>query len=118
MYNQGGGILEEFKNVYNRGNNAHVQLILINLVIFLVLIISNVFLDLLMGTKAFEFVLTQLAMPSNINNFISLSSPGRWLLICLSISDFFTFSLTCSFCTGLENLSRSILDQQKLFRCI
>lgn len=70
MYNQGGGILEEFKNVYNRGNNAHVQLILINLVIFLVLIISNVFLDLLMGTKAFEFVLTQLAMPSNINKFI------------------------------------------------
>jgi len=70
MYNQGGGILEEFKNVYNRGNNAHIQLILINLVVFLVLIISNVFLDLLMGTEAFESVLTQLAMPSNINKFI------------------------------------------------
>jgi len=70
MYNQGGGILEEFKNVYNRGNNAHIQLILINLVVFLVLVISRVFLDLLVGTEAFEFVLTQLAMPSNINNFI------------------------------------------------
>ncbi len=70
MYNQGGGILEEFKNVYNRGNNSHIQLILINLVVFLVLIISNVFLDLLMGTEAFEFVLTQLAMPSNIDKFI------------------------------------------------
>jgi len=70
MYNQGGGILEEFKNAFSRGNNAHIQLILINLVVFLVLIISNVFLDLLMGTKAFDFVITQLAMPSNINKFI------------------------------------------------
>lgn len=70
MYNQGGGILDEFKHAFNRGNNAHVQLIMINLVVFLVLIISNVFLDLLIGTEAFEFVLTQLAMPSNISKFI------------------------------------------------
>lgn len=70
MYNQGGGILDEFKHAFNRGNNAHVQLIMINVVVFLVLIISNVFLDLLIGTEAFEFVLTQLAMPSNISKFI------------------------------------------------
>lgn len=70
MYNQGGGILEEFKNAFNRGNNAHIQLIMINLVVFLVLIISNVFLDLLFGTEAFEFVKAQLSLPSNINKFI------------------------------------------------
>jgi len=65
-----GGILDDFKHAFNRPNNGHIQLILVNLIVFLVLIISKVFIDILIAPHAFESVLTQIAMPSNTESFI------------------------------------------------
>ena len=66
----GGGILDDFKHAFNRPNNGHIQLILINVIVFLVLIVSKVFIDLTLGPEAFRNVLVQLAMPSNTESFL------------------------------------------------
>jgi membrane associated rhomboid family serine protease len=66
----GSGILDDFKNAFNRPNNGHIQLILINVVVFIVLIISKVFIDLSLGPEAFRSVLTQIAMPSHTETFL------------------------------------------------
>lgn len=73
----GSGILDDFKNAFSRPNNGHIQLILINLIVFLILIISRVFIDLALGPHAFEAILTQIALPSNTQSFIT----KPWTLI-------------------------------------
>jgi len=66
----GSGILDDFKNAFSRPNNGHIQIILINLIVFLILIVSKVFIDLTFGPQAFETVLSQIALPSNTQTFI------------------------------------------------
>lgn len=63
-------MLNDFKNAFQRHNNAHVQLIIINTVIFLSLAIVNVFTSLFGYPELFEVILKQLALPSNISVFI------------------------------------------------
>jgi len=66
----GSSIVDEFKNAFNRPDNGHIQLILINLIVFIAIIISRVFIFHLIGPEAYATVLTYLAMPSNVDNFI------------------------------------------------
>jgi membrane associated rhomboid family serine protease len=64
-------MFDDFKNAFQRHNNAHVQLILINVVIFLVLVFLYVpmFLSGLDGT--FELIHRQLAIPALFSDFLS-----------------------------------------------
>lgn len=65
-----GGILDDFKNAFNRQDNGHIQLILVNLITFLVLILMIPLLDLSGNSETFRTILTYLAMPSSIEKFI------------------------------------------------
>ncbi len=63
-------MFEEFKHAFQRHNNAHVQLIIINIVVFLALGILMVFSSLLHTESFFEFIHHQLAIPAPFDDFI------------------------------------------------
>ncbi|MGK7389538.1 MAG: rhomboid family intramembrane serine protease [Candidatus Cyclobacteriaceae bacterium M2_1C_046] len=77
MYSGGGGILEEFKSAFYRPNNAVIQLIFINLAIFLVLLVAEVVLKLSQAEGIYATIVSYLMMPSDIGKF--LTQP--WTLI-------------------------------------
>lgn len=63
-------MLDEFKNAFSRPNNSHVQLILINVAVFVVLAVFKVF-SLWFGFGAFfDSVHLQFSLPSGFADFI------------------------------------------------
>lgn len=65
----GGGFLSDFKNAFNRPNNQHIQLIIINAVFFVLLGVLRVIIDhslLSSGSVVLEYT----ALPSNLEAFI------------------------------------------------
>jgi membrane associated rhomboid family serine protease len=63
-------VLEEFKNAFQRPNSAHVQLIFINVVVFLVLAVLYVFSTAAGFSPFFESVHAQLAIPAPFLSFL------------------------------------------------
>lgn len=63
-------MFEEFKNAFQRPNNSHVQLIFINVVVFLVLAVVFVFSTAGGFPKIFEVIHAQLAIPAPIMAFL------------------------------------------------
>jgi membrane associated rhomboid family serine protease len=63
-------VLEEFKNAFQRPNNAHVQLIFINVVVFLVLAVLYVFSTAAGFSPFFESIHAQLAIPAPFLSFL------------------------------------------------
>ena len=66
MYNRRGGFLEDFRNAFNKPNNSHVQLIIINVVIFVALGIIDLASD-----SAFRIINAQFTIPATINTFFT-----------------------------------------------
>lgn len=64
-------MLEEFKNAFQRPNNAHVQLIFINAVVFLVLAVLYVFSTAAGFSAFFESIHAQLAIPAPFFTFLT-----------------------------------------------
>lgn len=70
-------MFEEFKHAFQRHNNAHVQLIIINVSIFLGLLAID-FVTWITGTEpVFEFVYKQFSIPSGLSEFLT----RPWTLI-------------------------------------
>jgi membrane associated rhomboid family serine protease len=67
----GGGILEDFKRAFNRPNNAVIQLILVNAVIFLALLITEVIFKLAQNEAIYHTIVSYLMIPSDVQNFLS-----------------------------------------------
>lgn len=63
-------MLDEFKNAFNRYNNAHVQLIIINVVIFLALAVVYVFSKIFGFDPVFDIVHNQFSIPPKFSDFI------------------------------------------------
>jgi membrane associated rhomboid family serine protease len=63
-------VLEEFKNAFSKPNNAHMQLIIINVVVFVVLAILYVFLTASENSIIFSLIHHQLAIPATFVEFI------------------------------------------------
>ncbi|MBL7859034.1 MAG: rhomboid family intramembrane serine protease [Cyclobacteriaceae bacterium] len=64
-------MLEEFKNAFQRHNNGHVQLIIMNVVVFLMMGVILVFSTVSSHPEVFEFVHHQLAIPAPLSTFFS-----------------------------------------------
>jgi len=64
-------MLEEFKHAFNRYNNGHVQLIIINVIVFVVLGILMVILNLSGLGELFDAIHRQFSIPASINEFLS-----------------------------------------------
>jgi membrane associated rhomboid family serine protease len=70
-------VFDEFKNAFQKPNNAHVQLIFINVVVFLVLAVFYVFSTATGFSDFFKLIHSQLAIPAPVFTF--LTKP--WTLI-------------------------------------
>jgi membrane associated rhomboid family serine protease len=63
-------MFDDFKQAFNRYNNAHVQIIIINVVIFLALAVLKVF-SLILGAEGFFFLLHHnIAIPALFSDFL------------------------------------------------
>jgi len=63
-------MFDEFKNAFQKYNNAHVQLIVINVGVFLAMAVVLVFSRAFQFTEVFEFIHNQLAIPAPIGAFL------------------------------------------------
>ncbi|HEY8938026.1 MAG TPA: rhomboid family intramembrane serine protease [Cyclobacteriaceae bacterium] len=63
-------MLDEFKNAFQRHNNAHVQLIIINVVAFVIMGVLKVFSTILGFESFFDLFHNQFAIPADWNEFI------------------------------------------------
>lgn len=63
-------MFEDFKNAFQRYNNAHVQLIIINVVVFLALGIIGVFSNAFQVPEVLSTIHHQLAIPAPIREFL------------------------------------------------
>jgi membrane associated rhomboid family serine protease len=63
-------MLEEFKSAFQRPNNGHIQLILVNVVVFLALAVLMVFLTISGNESVFKSIFSQLALPAKFSFFI------------------------------------------------
>lgn len=64
-------MLDEFKNAFSKPRNAHVQLIIINLVVFVVFAIIMVFSTFLKGDAFFTVIHNQFQIPVSFVEFLS-----------------------------------------------
>jgi len=70
-------MFDDFKSAFNRYNNAHVQLIIVNVVIYLFLVVLFL-ISGIPGTEfVFEFIYKQFTIPSGLSEFIT----RPWTLI-------------------------------------
>lgn len=65
-----GGIKQEFSNAWSKPNNAVVQIILINLIVFASARIFKVFFDLSGATDTFYWIFNLLHLPADIGKFL------------------------------------------------
>lgn len=72
-----GSFKDDFKNAFNRPNSAHIQLIIINVVVFLFLAVMNVFSSLFGFEGVFEFIYKQFSIPPIFADFLT----RPWTLI-------------------------------------
>ena len=64
-------MFDEFKNAFQRYNNGHVQLIIINVVVFLVMAVLMVFSTISGFSNVFEWIHAQLSIPPVFSAFIT-----------------------------------------------
>jgi membrane associated rhomboid family serine protease len=63
-------VFDEFKNAFSRHNNAHVQLIIINVVVFLTLVVIKVLSEVSKSSEVFDLIHAQLSIPAPFLSFI------------------------------------------------
>ncbi|MFY0687886.1 MAG: rhomboid family intramembrane serine protease [Cyclobacteriaceae bacterium] len=66
----GNSILEDFKNAWDKPNNAVAQLILINLIVFLSMMVMRVFLVIGGGDDLYSMVISKLMLPAHVGTFL------------------------------------------------
>ncbi len=64
-------ILDDFKNAWNKPDNGLMQIILINLIIFISLIVLRVLMILSGFEDVYSFIITKLMLPASLNEFIT-----------------------------------------------
>lgn len=65
-----GGIKQEFANAWSKPNNSVVQIILINLIVFVAARIFKVFFDLSNATDTFYWIFNKLQLPADVSTFL------------------------------------------------
>ena len=68
---RGAGFMDEFKNAFNKPDNGLIQIILINLVVFVGLIVMRVLLTFSGGADVYASVMQWLMLPASIPDFIT-----------------------------------------------
>ncbi len=108
------GLVDEIKKVFQQSDNALTQLIVINLIIFAVLVILNVFSTILGFSEVFGWVYGQFSIPPKFSDF--LTKP--WTLITYSFAhslrDIFHILFNLLFLYWFGRLISEYLGSQKV----
>ncbi|GAB4002566.1 rhomboid family intramembrane serine protease [Spirosoma daeguense] len=64
------GLFDDFRSEFSKPNNTLVQLILVNVVIFLVLLLGKVSLTMAQNLEVYEFARAQLMLPGDLSAFL------------------------------------------------
>ena len=64
-------MLDEFKSAFQRHNNAHIQLILINVIVFLVLVVFRVLFTVSEHGEIFQAIHSELSIPAALPVFLT-----------------------------------------------
>jgi membrane associated rhomboid family serine protease len=79
-------VFDEFKNAFSRHNNAHVQLILINVVVFLFTVVLYVFSYFGGFEDLFTLIFDQFSIPTDFSEFIT----RPWTIITYAFAHSYT----------------------------
>ncbi len=107
----GGSIVDDFKNAFNKPNNAHVQLILINVIIWAAVRVFGVFLSGdSMATLMYEFG----GLPSNLSNMIV--KPWTWVTYMFLHWDFWHIFMNMLFLYWFGRIVAEFLGSEKVIK--
>ena len=107
-----GGIKQEFSNAWSKPNNAVVQIILINLIVFASARIFKVFFDLSGATDTFLWVFRKLQLPSNIGSF--LLQPWSLVTYFFTHYDFFHILFNMLFLFWFGRIIQEFLNSKRV----
>ncbi len=68
--NASENLLDEFKNAWNKPNNAIAQIIIINVIVFLVMLTLSIFLKVSGGAEIYRSIEELLMLPSDLSSFL------------------------------------------------
>ena len=68
--NTSENLLDEFKNAWNKPNNAIAQIIIINVIVFLVMLTLSIFLKVSGEAEIYRSIEELLMLPSDLNSFL------------------------------------------------
>ena len=107
-----GGFKEEFSNAWSKPNNAVVQIILINVIVFATARILKVFFDLSGGTESFFWVFRKLQLPADIGKL--LLQPWSIVTYFFTHYDFFHILFNMLFLFWFGRIIQEFLNSKRV----
>ena len=106
------GIKEEFSNVWSKPNNAVVQIILINLIVFVAARMFKVFFDLSGAIDMFFFIFRKLQLPADVGSF--LLQPWSIVTYFFTHFDFFHILFNMLFLFWFGRIIQEFLNSKRV----
>ena len=107
-----GGIKEEFSNAWSKPNNAVVQIILINLIVFVVARVFKVFFDLSGATDTFFWIFRKLQLPADMGSL--LLQPWSLVTYFFTHFDFFHILFNMLFLFWFGRIIQEFLNSKRV----
>ncbi len=107
-----GGLLDEFKNAWGKPNNAVVQIILINAIVFVSARVFKVFFDLSGATDTFFFLFQKLELPASIGAL--LLQPWSLVTYFFTHFDFFHVLFNMLFLLWFGRIIQEFLNSKRV----
>ncbi|MEP5611699.1 MAG: rhomboid family intramembrane serine protease [Cyclobacteriaceae bacterium] len=107
-----GGLFDDFKNAWGKPNNAVVQLILINLMVFVGARVVKVFFDISGATDTFFFLFRKLQLPADIG--LLFTQPWTIVTYFFTHFDFFHVLFNMLFLFWFGRIIQEFLNSKRV----
>ena len=107
-----GGLLDDFKNAWVKPNNAVVQLILINVIVFATFRLIKVFFMFSGSDSVFKFFFDRLQLPADVNSF--LLRPWSIITYFFTHYDFFHILFNMLFLFWFGRIIQEFLNSKRV----
>ncbi|MEP1097750.1 MAG: rhomboid family intramembrane serine protease [Cyclobacteriaceae bacterium] len=107
-----GGLFDDFKNAWGKPNNAVVQLILINLMVFVGARVLKVFFDISGATDTFFFLFRKLQLPAEIG--LLFTQPWTIVTYFFTHYDFFHVLFNMLFLYWFGRIIQEFLNSKRV----
>lgn len=107
-----GGLLDEFKNAWGKPNNAVVQIILINAIVFISARVLKVFFDISSATDTFFYLFQKLELPADMGKL--LIQPWTLVTYFFTHYDFFHVLFNMLFLFWFGRIIQEFLNSKRV----